>query len=107
MDTKKIYSKVVGVSFSDRQDVIKTLKPEDPLFLSREKDNKFDVNAIKVETATQIHIGYLKKELAAELSPNIDSGKFTYVAKVKEVTGIDKQTRGCNIIIEEIPVVTI
>lgn len=51
------------------------------LTLVREPDNQFDSNAIQVvDPETEIHIGYVAKEVAAELAPYMDEGRqFTCI----------------------------
>lgn len=77
------YSKVKGVTIGNRQTLLRRLTryaPQD-VFLSfvREPNNPADPNAIQVIAGVrgkgQAVIGYVAKELAAELAPILDSGK--------------------------------
>lgn len=78
---------VKGVSFSNedgtqRQRLIQGLtrasKGSYWIILTREKDNSFDKNAVRVEAVREGGVkntlGYLPKDMAAALSPAIDSG---------------------------------
>lgn len=73
----------VGTTFENRQERLQFLKqfrPEDlTITLEREKENKFDCNAIQIVVHIKpIHrrtvIGYVPKGLARELSKVIDMG---------------------------------
>lgn len=73
----------VGTTFENRQERLQFLKqfrPEDlTVTLEREKENKFDCNAIQIVVHIKpIHrrtvIGYVPKGLARELSKVIDMG---------------------------------
>ena len=47
------------------------------LIIEREPGNQFDPNAIMViEPESHVHIGYVAKEVAAELAPLMDEGRF-------------------------------
>ena len=68
-------TKVVGVTFNNAQENIKRLARKDiPLELVREPNNPYDPNAIKVMVA-EWFLGYIRKELASKLAPEIDAGK--------------------------------
>lgn len=93
--TNVIFSKIVGTSF--RGNDLTELSKEAQLTLKREPENQFDSNAIAIYSDVD-HIGYIKKELAAELAPKMDKGtKIT--AKISEITGgtEDKKNIGINI----------
>jgi single-stranded-DNA-specific exonuclease len=61
------------------------LRAGDALDLVRQPDNVHDPQAIAVRFG-MLHIGYLRKEIARRLSPNIDGGE-RYEARVTDVTG--------------------
>lgn len=48
--------------------------PGRPLVLRRDADNEHDANAIAVDTAGGAQVGWVPRELAAELAPQIDEG---------------------------------
>jgi len=106
MGTITRFSSVKGVTFknpdgTERQKVLETLKPADQLILKREKENPFDKSAIAVYTQEGIHLGYIGKELAKDLSESIDQG-IPVRCFVKEITGgtLKAPTRGLNILLE-------
>ena len=57
------HSKVVGVTFTDAQNIIPKLKPDMWLKLVRQPDNPYDSNAIAVFFANH-HLGYLPKTVS-------------------------------------------
>ena len=102
-----IYTKIVGVSFEGRQELIKTLKEDDILELRREPGNQYDKNAIAVLKevgewyATHVkqykQLGYISRELAVDLAEAIDRG-MEYGCKISSVTGgQDGRNFGINI----------
>ena len=97
------HTKVVGVTFDDRQDIVGGLRRGDELALVREPDNAHDPNAIRVATADGAQIGYLRRIIAAAIAPEIDRGA-AYRASVTDVTGgaDDKASRGVNVLVERL-----
>jgi hypothetical protein len=49
--------------------------PGRPLTLRRDRDNEHDPNAIAVLTGDGEQVGWVPRELAAELAPELDSGR--------------------------------
>jgi single-stranded-DNA-specific exonuclease len=80
-------TKVVGVTFGGRQSVIRQMQAGEPLILRREHDNAYDRNAIRVERANGVQVGYISKELAAELAKQIDSVGGAISAKAQRIVG--------------------
>ena len=75
--------RAAGVSFENRQErlaFLQQFKPEDlTVTLEREKENKFDCNAIQIVVhikpiSRRTIIGYIPKGLARELSKVLDMG---------------------------------
>ena len=97
----KLFSKVVGVTFENRQNIIRGLSEGEVLLLEREPDNKIDANAIKVLRNDEKQLGYISAELANEMASAMDSG-IKYFCVVKNLTGIAKETKGVNIEIKKI-----
>ena len=90
------FTKVVGVSFGNSQNIISRLHHNMQLKLVREPDNSYDSNAIAVFFANH-HLGYLPRFRAQEIAPLIDSGEY-YIAYVANVTGgTDGKYFGLNI----------
>jgi len=80
----KLYP-VNGVSFDNKQDVVKDIKDNDILDFIREPENEHDKNAIKVMFDTQ-HIGYVPKKVARLLQDCIDDlcGQVIHVVGDKD-----------------------
>ncbi|MBO5245055.1 MAG: DEAD/DEAH box helicase, partial [Selenomonadales bacterium] len=108
-DADMFYSKLVGVTFNERQAVIPTLGSGDELVIEREPNNPVDPNAIHILTQDRREVGYIRKEIAAEISPLIDAGT-AYRCIVTAITGGDDRSYGVNIMMlkgccEDAPVV--
>jgi single-stranded-DNA-specific exonuclease len=92
-------TKVMGVSFEGRQDLVAGLLPGHELELRRQCDNPVDSNAIAVHYGA-FHIGFLRKQIAKHLAPLIDGG-VRYTARIEHVTGgRDGKNYGLNIRVE-------
>lgn len=85
-DVRSFMTKVVGVSYEGRQEVVRTLSAGEDLAVARDADNDVDPCAIAIETAGGVRVGYLRRQIAAVLAPLIDGGA-RYSARVEEVTG--------------------
>ena len=100
-------TKIVGVSqFNDKgvpiQIILSNLKSGQRLAFLRDYGNKYDNNAIKAfswDGHELIHIGYISKELAAEIAPFLDKNTSCDLEGViHEITGgVDDKVYGCNI----------
>ncbi len=98
-DAPSFHTKLAGVTFEGRQDVIAGLEPGTPLRLVREPDNAYDANACAVHDARGVQVGFLNRRLAAVLSPVLDAG-VEYDAEVTDVTGgQDGQSLGVNVLV--------
>lgn len=95
VNQKSIYTKIVGVTYNDRQKAISKLQIGDELYLIRQPNNPYDNNAILC-VHNGYELGYISKSLAVDLAPQIDNGKHVF-AIVKDVTGGDGLSYGCNI----------
>ncbi len=105
-DAPRFHTKIAGVSFEGRQDLIAGLRAGAPLELRRQPDNAYDSNAVAVHYGN-LQLGFLNKRLAAHLAPLIDA-RARYAARIASVTGPATQTapaadakyRGVNILVE-------
>lgn len=97
---ERFNTKVVGVSFEGRQDIIAGLRTEDPLTLGRQPDHPQDPNAIAVLYGN-LQLGYIRAEHAVHLAPNLDQG-IAYRARVTSLTGGGERHRGVNIVVERV-----
>lgn len=95
MDDIPKYTKIVGVSFYDRQQIINSLKINQMLELKRDYNNKYDKNAIGVYDKNKL-VGWISKQLSEKLAPEIDNG-LCWEAIIKQITGNDKDMKGVNI----------
>jgi single-stranded-DNA-specific exonuclease len=73
------------VSFEKRQDLVAGLSEGAQLELVREPENVHDPNAIAVYYG-KLQLGYLRRQIAQRLAPNIDGGD-RYSAEVGSLTG--------------------
>jgi single-stranded-DNA-specific exonuclease len=94
-ESNDFYTKVVGVSFEGRQSVLGGLAPGDPLELVREADNAYDSNALAVRYG-RLQLGYLRREIAQRLAPNVDAGD-RYSVSIGSITGGGDRHIGVNI----------
>lgn len=82
-----ISTRVVGVTFEDRQEVIAKLQMGDRVWLEQEPANPFDHNAIKVCRSDGAQIGYLNRYLAANIVPYFEAYGNPVKGKVTLLTG--------------------
>ena len=103
---RTIKSKVVGVSFNNRQERIKGLQKGQQLFWIHEANNQYDPNSILLfsEGDRGSDVGHLRRELAAEVVVGVAVGN-SYDIFVDEVTGgTGQKSFGVNIrIFEKLP----
>lgn len=97
-EAESFFTKVVGVTFDNRQEIIATLITGQLLEVKRQKDNQYDINAIILQTMEGNEIGFLKADIAKFLAPIIDSGT-KYEATVTMLTGQASETLGVNIFV--------
>lgn len=89
------YTKIAGISFYDRQMLIKNISVGDILQLKRDYKNEHDRNAIAICVKDK-NIGWIPKYISQNLAPEIDCG-LKWVAKVTDITGQNEDTQGINI----------
>ncbi len=97
-DSYGFNTKVAGVTFEGRQDLVAGLRAGEGLSLVREPHNPYDANAIAVRYGT-LDIGYLNRDLARKLAPLFDAGEH-YSAEVRHITGGGTRSVGVNIWVE-------
>jgi single-stranded-DNA-specific exonuclease len=85
--TQFIETRVVGVTFENRQEVVALLIEGEQVYLIREKENAFDPNAIKVCRWNSQQVGYLSRELAKVIAPRMDRYRRPAPAFVSVITG--------------------
>ncbi len=94
-DASGFNTKVAGVSFEGRQDVVAGVQAGAPLDLRRDPANRYDPNAIGVWFGS-LQLGFLNRGIAKRVAPNIDAGD-RYTAEVTAVTGGGTRSFGINI----------
>jgi hypothetical protein len=82
-----ISTRVVGVTFDNRQEVVSKLQMGDRLWLEAEVDNPYDPNAIRVSRSNGEQIGYLNRYLAANIVPYFEAYGNPVKGKVTLLTG--------------------
>lgn len=95
-----ITTKVVGVSFEGRQEIVARLRIGDRVWLERDASNPFDFNAIRVCRSNGEQFGYLNRFLAANITPWFDAYGKPVKGKVHLLTGsaLDGYTLGVIVI---------
>lgn len=82
-----ITTKLVGVTFEDRQEVIAKLHTGDLVWLDPEPDNPHDSNAVLVTRNNGESIGYLNRHLAKNLALYFERIARPVWGRVKFLTG--------------------
>ena len=82
-----ITTRVVGVTFEGRQEVVACLKRFDKVWLDREPTNRYDRNAITVCRENGEQIGYINRHLAAKLNPLFKAYGYPVKGRVTLLTG--------------------
>lgn len=86
---KVLHTKVAGVTYEGRQALIAQLRGHEPCRLQPEPTNAYDPNAIAVMVAVAPgsvwHIGYLPRELAAQVAPHLEGEAL--MVKIAEIVG--------------------
>lgn len=96
-DAESFHTKLAGVTFEERQDVISRLKSGDPLAMRRQPENPYDANAIALFEHRGAQVGFLNRRLAQALAPALDAG-VAYDVEVTDVTGgVDARSWGVNV----------
>lgn len=98
-------TKITGVSFEGRQEIVAMLKGDEPLQVRREADNKFDPQAVAVdvEIAETWHpIGYIAKDKNKDISAALDADHAVTITMAGLTGGTmdsngKPKTRGVNI----------
>ncbi|MFW6007917.1 MAG: HIRAN domain-containing protein [archaeon] len=93
---------LAGVTFENRQTIISKLKKGSKVKLVRDYCNKYDKNAIKVITNynnKNIQIGWIPKQFAEILAPEIDAN-INWNGKISEILGGTKDKETYGILIE-------
>ena len=98
LQSGQFFTKIVGVTFENRQDTIARLHAGQPLYLQREPSNVYDGNAIRAEDGKGSVVGYLPAGLAKEMAVAMDSG-CRFRCMITAVTGGEDWPWGVNVLI--------
>ncbi|MDY0088182.1 MAG: single-stranded-DNA-specific exonuclease RecJ, partial [Coriobacteriia bacterium] len=85
-EAESFHTKLVGVTFEGRQEVVEQLMAGMALRAVREPDNPHDPNAIALHDPFGTHVGFFNRRLAGVLAPVLDAG-VEYDIEVVDVTG--------------------
>lgn len=97
--TSKYNSKLVGVTFEGRQEVIALLAGDEPLRTRREPENEYDPNAVAVDVLiaeTWQPIGYIAKDKNKDICAAMDAGNEVVIS-IASLTGGGSKSFGVNI----------
>jgi single-stranded-DNA-specific exonuclease len=99
-EADRFFTKLAGVTFEGRQDVVSRLEPGMPLRLERQPANEYDPNACALFGPLGEHVGFLNRKLAAEIAPVLDAG-VEYDVEVTDITGGGEgESLGVNVLME-------
>lgn len=84
---KEVITKVVGVTFEGRQEVVARLHLGEEILLYRDPSNLYDPNAIRVERHSGEQIGYLNRHLASAIVHRFDAHGGPIKGTVINLTG--------------------
>lgn len=94
-----IRTKVVGVTYEGRQDIVRKCRPGDRLELIRNRNNEHDKNAVAVFFGDD-QAGFLCRELAEKIAPLLDNER-EFFCVVAETTGGEELSSGLRIDIRQ------
>jgi single-stranded-DNA-specific exonuclease len=98
-ETDAFHTKLAGVTFEGRQDVVARLVSGTPLRLVRQPENQYDPNACALYDPFGDQVGFFNRRLAAALVPFVDAG-VEYDIAVTDVTGgTEGESLGVNVLV--------
>lgn len=97
--TLPLRTKVVGVTFENRQEYLRIAKAGDRISICHAPTDEYKEATEIIHCNTGNKLGYIKKELAERLV--VEFGDyFQLEGHISEITGGDNKNYGCNICIE-------
>ena len=69
------YVKIVGIDYEERRKVFEKLSIGKEVFFIREKDNKYDKNAIRVVNGDNETVGYVERKNVQPIAKKMDCGR--------------------------------
>ncbi|TDB39133.1 MAG: single-stranded-DNA-specific exonuclease RecJ [Actinobacteria bacterium] len=98
-EADSFHTKLAGVTFEGRQEIIARLSEGTPLRLERQSENPYDSNACALYDPFGDQVGFFNRTLAGALAPYVDAG-VEYDVTVTEVTGgSEGESRGVNVLV--------
>ncbi len=91
-------TRVTGVTYEGRQSIISKMSSAEPITIRRDRFNKHDRNAIGIYNKYNQQIGWIPREIAAELAPKMDAGA-QFSAKINKILGGNGYNYGLEILI--------
>ncbi|PEQ95184.1 hypothetical protein CN481_04815 [Bacillus sp. AFS006103] len=96
--TEMITVKLTGVTYEGRQFYIAKMNVNDQIYLRRDRNNRYDNNAIGVYNNQNQNIGWIPRDIAASLAPDMDSGVQLFT-KINQILGGNGYNYGVEIFI--------
>jgi hypothetical protein len=82
--------------------------PGQPLRLRRDAGNEHDANAIAVDLADGTHLGFVPREVAADLAPRLDAGEQWSALALRESRPSPRDPRtGLTMVLAAAPAITL
>ncbi|MHB1341706.1 MAG: single-stranded-DNA-specific exonuclease RecJ [Coriobacteriia bacterium] len=98
-EANAFHTKLAGVTFEGRQELLAQLEPGTPLRLVRQPENEYDPAACALHNPRGAQVGFFNRRLAAVLAPYVDAG-VEYDVTVTEVTGVGGEgSLGVNVLV--------
>ena len=95
----EVVTRIVGVTFNNRQAVIARLTFGEEILLRREPNNPYDPNAIRVERQNGEQFGYINRCLAANIASFFDARTRPVSGSVHCLTGSSRSGYSLGVII--------
>lgn len=89
-----------GIRFDNRLKNLLECRIKDPIVLVREPNNPVDGNAIHVKTTCGKSLGFVEKQIAKRIAPEMDSGRMVATARIINIkSNINNKNYGVKIAI--------
>lgn len=99
VDKDEFFTNLTGVSYGNRQQVIRSLQLGQELFMRHDHTNHFHSNAIKLVTENEQEVGFLPKDLADEMIKTLNDDN--HLIFVEKVFG-EGEYKGISVVIQKI-----
>jgi len=98
-----IITKIVGVTFENRQIIVKQLRVGEMLELVQEPDNIYDPNAVRVIRQSGEQVGYLNKNIAEEIQWYFDASWLHHEVEILDIIGKPSVGQSLGVLIKIFP----